>query len=146
MSERVFHIGVPGVGALAHQIWDEQAREIKAMLQWRQAWYPDAPDHPVSLRPGGDPGSMADLQRMTPAQIEALQMVGSLPSRTSRVRWFLEGMIAHHGGALEMAEDAQRNTRNATLLRLASDIIASQSQEIDQLRNLLRRDGGKPPE
>lgn len=31
MSEYVFNIGAPGVGALANSIWDEQAREIKAM-------------------------------------------------------------------------------------------------------------------
>ena len=33
MSEFVFNIGSPGVGALANGIWREQAREIKAMGQ-----------------------------------------------------------------------------------------------------------------
>ena len=40
MSEFVFNINHPGVGALANGIWSEQAREIKAMGQWRKAWYP----------------------------------------------------------------------------------------------------------
>ena len=48
MSEYVFNIGAPGVGALANSIWNEQAREIKAMRQWRKAWYPDAPIYPVA--------------------------------------------------------------------------------------------------
>jgi uncharacterized protein (DUF305 family) len=34
MSEFVFDIGSPGVGALANEIWDDQAQEIKAMGQW----------------------------------------------------------------------------------------------------------------
>ena len=72
MSEFVFDIGVPGVGALGHDIWRDQAREIKAMGQWRKAWYPDAPVYPVVLKTGGDPNAMADLTRMTPAQVEAM--------------------------------------------------------------------------
>ena len=38
MSEFVFNIGSPGVGALANGIWNEQSNEIKAMGQWRKAW------------------------------------------------------------------------------------------------------------
>ncbi|MFM7267067.1 MAG: DUF305 domain-containing protein, partial [Cyanobium sp.] len=58
MSEFVFDIGQPGVGALAKTIWRDQAQEIKAMGQWRKAWFPEAPVYPVALRPGGDPNSM----------------------------------------------------------------------------------------
>jgi len=50
MSEVVFDIGAPGVGSLAKDIWRDQAQEIKAMGQWRRAWYPDAPVYPVALR------------------------------------------------------------------------------------------------
>ena len=76
MSEYVFNIGALGVGALANSIWNEQAREIKAMRQWRKAWYPDAPVCPVALRPNGDPNSMADLVRMSPEVISAMRMSG----------------------------------------------------------------------
>jgi uncharacterized protein (DUF305 family) len=48
MSEFVFDIGSPGVGALAASIWSDQAQEIKAMGQWRKAWYPEAPVYPVA--------------------------------------------------------------------------------------------------
>ena len=40
---------------------------------------------------------MADLIRMNRAQIQAMQMVGSLPTRENRVAWFLDGMLQHHG-------------------------------------------------
>ena len=146
MSEFVFDIGVPGVGALAKQIWRDQAQEIKAMGQWRKAWLPDAPVYPVALEAGGDPNAMADLTRMSPAQIQAMQMLGSTPTRTNRVTWFLEGMLQHHGGALVMAQDALTKTTNPTLLRLARDIIIAQRNEIIEIRRMLQHDGLNKPE
>ena len=97
MSEWVFDIGAPGVGALAKQIWRDQAQEIKAMTQWRKAWYPDAPAYPVRLAPGGDPNAMVGLIRMSQDEIQAMQMIGSPPSRDQRVTQFLEAMLQHHG-------------------------------------------------
>jgi len=141
MSEVVFDIGQPGMGALAKAIWRDQAQEIKAMGQWRRAWYPEAPVYPVALKPGGDPNGLAGLERMSPAQIAAMRMTGSTPTRANRVTWFLEGMLAHHGGALEMAHDALRNSTNTTIRRLARQIIVAQRREILELRRMLRRDG-----
>jgi len=146
MSEFVFNIGSPGVGALANGIWREQAREIKAMGQWRKAWYPEAPAYPVALRPGGDPNTMAGLERMSAAQIEAMQMMGSTPSKDNRVVWFLEGMIAHHGGALEMAHNALGKSTNPSVRRLAREIIVAQRTEIIALRRMLRLEGLSKPE
>lgn len=146
MSEFVFDIGQPGVGALAKTIWRDQAQEIKAMGQWRKAWYPEAPVYPVALRPGGDPNTLEGLQRMTPAQIEAMRMMGSTPTRATRVVWFLEGMLQHHGGALQMAHDALAKSRNTTVRRLAREIIVAQRREIIELRGMLKRDGLNKPE
>lgn len=146
MSEFVFNIGSPGVGALANGIWREQAQEIKAMGQWRKAWYPEAPVYPVALRPGGDPNSMAGLERMSSAQIQAMQMMGSTPTKGNRVVWFLEGMIAHHGGALQMAHDALAKSANPTVRRLARQIIVAQRAEIIELRRMLRLEGLRKPE
>ena len=146
MGEFVFDVGQPGVGALAKRIWSDQAQEIRAMGQWRKAWYPQAPVHPVVLRPGGDPSSLADLQPMDADQRSAMQMVGSPPTPASRVTWFLEGMIEHHGGALEMAHDALRNSTNPTIQRMARQIIVAQRREIRELRSMLRRDGLDKPQ
>jgi uncharacterized protein (DUF305 family) len=146
MSEFVFDIGVPGVGSLGKAIWRDQAQEIKAMGQWRKAWYPEAPVYPVTLKSGGNPNAMADLTRMSTAQIQAMQMMGSTPNRENRVTWFLEGMIAHHGGALLMAHDALNKSRNPTIQRLARQIIVAQRQEIIELRRMLKHDGLNKPE
>ena len=146
MSEFVFDIGQPGVGALAKQIWRDQAQEIKAMGQWRKAWYPEAPVYPVALKTGGDPNSMDSLERMSAAHIQAMQMMDSTPTRENRVTWFLEGMIAHHGGALVMAHDALKKSTNTTIRRLARDIIVAQRREIIELRRMLKHDGLNKPE
>ena len=129
MSEFVFDIGVPGVGSLAKEIWRDQAREIKAMGQWRKAWYPDAPVYPVALKAGGDPNAMADLIRMGPAQIQAMQMLAASPTRSTRVNWFLEGMLQHHGGALLMAHDALIHSANPSIRAMARNIIVAQRKE-----------------
>jgi uncharacterized protein (DUF305 family) len=142
----VFDIGVPGVGSLGKEIWRDQAQEIKAMGQWRKAWYPEAPVDPVVLKSGGNPDAMADLTRMSTAQIQAMQMMGSTPTRENRVNWFLEGMLAHHGGALMMAHDALNKSTNPTIRRLARQIIVAQRREILELRRMLRRDGFNQPE
>jgi hypothetical protein len=97
MSEFVFDLGVPGLGALAKEIWRDQAQQIKAMGQWRRAWFPEAPIYPVALKPSGDPNAMADLIRMSPAQIQAMQMIASTPTRENRVTWFLEGTLQRDG-------------------------------------------------
>jgi len=146
MSEFVFNIGSPGVGALANGIWREQAREIKAMGQWRKAWYPEAPAYPVALKAGGDPNTMAGLERMSAAQIQAMQMMGSTPTKANRVVWFLEGMLAHHGGALEMAHDALGKSTNPSVRRLAREIIVAQRAEIIALRRMLGLEGLSKPE
>jgi uncharacterized protein (DUF305 family) len=146
MSEVVFDIGVPGVGSLAKDIWRDQAQEIKAMGQWRKAWFPEAPVYPVVLRAGGDPNAMADLTRMSSDMIQAMQMMASTPTRENRVTWFLEGMIEHHGGALIMAHDALDKSTNPTIRRLARDIIVAQRKEIIQLRKMLQHDGLNKPE
>ena len=146
MSEFVLNIGVPGVGSLAREIWSDQAQEIKAMGQWRRAWYPEAPIYPVALRAGGDPNALADLIRMSPGQIQAMQMLASTPTRDNRVTWFLEGMLQHHGGALIMAHDALGKSSNPTIRRLARDIIVAQRREIIQLRKMLQHDGLDKPE
>ena len=116
------------------------------MGQWRKAWYPEAPVYPVALKTAGNPNTMDSLERMSAAHIEAMRMTGSNPTRDNRVSWFLEGMIAHHGGALVMAHDAIKKSTNPTIQRLARDIIAAQRREIIELRGMLKRDGFDKPE
>jgi uncharacterized protein (DUF305 family) len=146
MSEFVFDIGSPGVGALGKTIWRDQAGEIRAMGLWRKAWYPQAPVYPVALASGGDPNSLSGLTRMSQAQIDGMRMMGELPTRENRVVWFLEGMLEHHGGALMMAHDALAKSTNPTILRFARGVIVAQRAEIIELRRMLAVEGLRKPE
>ena len=49
-------------------------------------------------------------------------------------RHFIEQMIPHHEGAIEMAKLAQERTKRPEILTLAKAIIQSQSQEITQMQ------------
>ena len=89
---------------------------------------------------------MADLVRMSPDVIAAMRMSGTKPTRDNRVQWFLEGMIEHHGGALQMAHEARQNSTNPTVLRLAREIIVAQRKEIIDLRKMLQSKGMNKPD
>ena len=146
MSEFVFDIGAPGVGALAKTIWRDQAQEIRAMGLWRKRWYPQAPVAPVVLAPGGDPDALSGLTRMRAEQITAMRMVGDPPAPEHRVVWFLEGMLFHHGMALMMAHDALAKSSNPTVRRFARQVIVAQRGEIIELRRMLATEGLRKPE
>jgi uncharacterized protein (DUF305 family) len=73
-------------------------------------------------------------------------MIHTTPTAASRVTWFLEGMLHHHGGALRMADDALAKSHNPTIRRLARAIIVAQRQEIIRLRRMLQHDGLNKPD
>jgi len=46
---------------------------------------------------------------------------------------FIDEMIVHHQGAIEMAEEALKVSKRPEILKLASDIISAQESEITQM-------------
>ena len=72
--------------------------------------------------------------------------LGAAPSTSTRVVWFLEGMLHHHGAALQMAHDGQRKSTNPAIYRLARQIILVQRMEIRELRRMLQLEGRSRPE
>lgn len=52
-------------------------------------------------------------------------------------KYFLELMIEHHRGAIVMAEAVLERTHEALVVGLATNIVASQSAEIEYMRSLL---------
>lgn len=58
---------------------------------------------------------------------------------------FLDTMIAHHQGAVDMANLAMTNTNNADLKKFSTQIIADQTKEIKQMKDWREKwFGGKP--
>jgi len=115
----------PAVVALAEQIRAAQAPEIEQM----QAWL-DGQDAGM----GGDHSGHGGMEGMlSDEQIAAL----GAAEGAEFDRLFLEGMIAHHEGAVAMAEDVRADGDDPELAALADAIIAAQEQEIAEMRALL---------
>jgi len=50
---------------------------------------------------------------------------------------FLRGMIVHHLGAIEMAEELLRQTERPELVEMANNIISAQTAEVDMMKGWL---------
>lgn len=109
------------VQALASQIKSAQAPEIEQMKSWG------------SSHMGSHAGHMMDGM-LSDEEMEEL----SQASGPDFDRLFLEGMIKHHEGAIEMAEMIV-NSQNLEASTLAKNIIDSQRSEIETMKTLLTR-------
>ena len=48
---------------------------------------------------------------------------------------FITGMIAHHQGAIDMANLAKQNAKHDEIKNLANDIVAAQTKEINEMKS-----------
>lgn len=108
----------PELRQMAEEIIAAQAKEIEEMAAWRQEWYPDLPPT------GGMGMEMGEM------------MIGEDASVPFDQR-FLEAMISHHQGAIEMARMAQQMAERAEIMALAGAIIDAQEAEIEQMQSWL---------
>ncbi|MCX6402852.1 MAG: DUF305 domain-containing protein [Actinobacteria bacterium] len=108
--------------SLASQIKSEQSPEIKQMETWLESvGMPDM--HHMMEMPGFvEESDFAALKKLTGAEFD--------------IR-FLELMIGHHEGAIEMAQDIKGNT-NSEVKALSDEIISSQTAEITEMKNLIK--------
>ncbi|MER6592025.1 DUF305 domain-containing protein [Micromonospora purpureochromogenes] len=121
----------PEVKRLAGQIKAAQAPEIATMTGWLTAWGRPVPSGSPSggHHDHGMPGMMSDAD------------MGKLAAASGREfdRQFLAMMIAHHQGAITMAEQEIANGVNADAKAMAQQIITAQQGEIDTMRKILAR-------
>jgi uncharacterized protein (DUF305 family) len=73
----------------------------------------------------------------TPAQVEELRALTGIEAE----RRFLELMIAHHQGAVEMADAVLARSTNPVVVALAQSIVDSQTSEIDLMTDMLAERG-----
>jgi uncharacterized protein (DUF305 family) len=112
----------PEVLALATSIRDAQGPEITQMQSWLdQSNYSGT--HAGHMDMGGML-SNEELAKLAIAKGAAFD------------RLFLEGMIAHHEGAIQMAEMIKDST-NSEVKKLFTNIVSSQSAEIEAMKALL---------
>ncbi|GAB3603924.1 DUF305 domain-containing protein [Microbacterium aureliae] len=114
------------VADLAQQIKDAQQPEIDQMEEWLDEWDVDMPGSDGDHMGHGD-GMMSE------GDMDALEDAEGAEAS----KLFLEQMIQHHEGALEMAEVALENGESADVRALAEAIVESQTAEIELMREML---------
>ena len=109
----------PDVLQLAQEIKDAQSPEIELMKSW------------PGVKASTHAGHMMDGMLSESELSELRQAKGKEFDRL-----FLQGMIKHHQGAIEMAQKVA-TSNNKDVVNLSTAIIAAQKLEIDTMNELL---------
>ncbi|MGX1694951.1 DUF305 domain-containing protein [Microbacterium keratanolyticum] len=112
------------VRTLAEEIKAAQGPEIERMNEWLAEWGVGSDGH-AGMDHGDGMMSAEDM-----ANLEAA-------NGADAARLFLEQMIVHHEGAVEMAQVAVENGEDPDVRALAQEVIDAQQIEIATMRDLL---------
>ena len=131
----------PEVAELANAIRDAQAPEVEQMVDWLTAWGEEVPETSMDHANAGH-----DMSEMTPMDgmddvpgmmtAEEMQALMDAPDAEFQDLW-LEMMVEHHRGAIEMALTEQGEGLFEPAVQLAEDIEAAQESEIDVMEGWL---------
>ena len=140
--------GIPEeVTALAEQIKAAQGPEITQLESWLEQWGEptEMPETGNNDMPGMDEGMDEGMDGME--GMEGMEMEGMMSEEdmqalsdaqgTDAARLFLEQMIAHHEGAIDMAQTEIEDGQFPDAVEMARTIVDTQQQEIDTMRQLL---------
>ena len=107
----------PEVRELAQNVIATQTKEIATLEGWRDQWYPDATE--AAYTP-----MMADPAGLNPNEAD---------------RAFLEGMVEHHQGAIDMAQSylGANYEKRGDVVQMAEAIVNAQTGEITQMQEWL---------
>jgi uncharacterized protein (DUF305 family) len=125
---------------LGLRIQVSQTDEIRMMQRWLQAHGQEAPDPhamhmPGMIMPGMDHGPMMPGM-LTPEEMARLATLKGVEFD----RFFLTGMIKHHGGAIGMVQELFASpgaAQDSNIYAFASDVVADQQMEIDRMSGML---------
>lgn len=118
----------PQLRAFAQKVIDDQSKEIDQLRGWREQWYSGKPPAINMSMPGMmnegmkimNGAHMKDMDEMEPAHLD---------------NHFLNMMIPHHQGAIDMAKEAEKNAEHSEIKDLAKRIVTAQSAEIKQMQD-----------
>ena len=133
----------PEVQQLAEDIREAQGPEIETMSDWLQDWDEEVPetmrDHSNA---GHDMEGMGDtmdgLASDMPGMMsgEDFDELENASDAEFQDMW-LEMMVEHHEGAVEMAKEQQENGQYKPAVDLAGDVVTTQTAEIEKMKALL---------
>ncbi|WAL49887.1 DUF305 domain-containing protein [Rhodococcus pyridinivorans] len=133
------------VSELAEQIKAAQGPEIEELESWLNEW-----GEPAQMpEMGNDMPGMDGMDGMDEGMdgMGGMEMEGMMSEEdmqalsdaqgTDAARLFLEQMIAHHEGAVEMAQTEIEDGQFPDAVQMARTIVDTQQQEIETMRQLL---------
>lgn len=129
----------PRVLDLAGRIEAAQLPEIETMTGLLEEWGEPLPEETDSSMGGMSHGSDGmDMGGMSDEDMTAMEAA----SGAEFDRMFLEMMIGHHRGAVQMAEEEIAEGSNPDAVDLARTIVDAQNAEIQEMETLLAELGG----
>jgi uncharacterized protein (DUF305 family) len=118
----------PRVTELANEIKAAQGPEIQQMQGWLTQW------GTPSMPPMSGHGDMAGMSGMMSEQdMTALKDTQGVDAS----KLFLTQMIAHHEGAITMAQNEIKDGQYPPAIEMAHAIVTTQQQEIDTMKGIL---------
>ena len=118
----------PPVTELANQIKAAQGPEIQQMQSWLTQW------GTPSMPPMSGHGDMTGMSGMMSQQdMTALKDAHGVDAS----KLFLTQMIAHHEGAITMAQNEIKDGQYPPAVAMAHAIVITQQQEIDAMKGIL---------
>ncbi len=115
---------------LAQQISAAQQPEIDTMKAFLVQWKENPQDDTGHADHSGHPGTAGMVDETTMAKLQAAN------GAEFETLW-LQSMVSHHQGAIEMAKAEVANGQNVDAKQLAQNIITAQQAEIDRMKTML---------
>ncbi len=116
-------VQLPELKALTKRIPADQQKEIDQMKAWREQWYGAVPPAENMQMPGMSSSMNMDMSQMS-----------SMKAGEDYDAMFIDMMIPHHEGAIQMSQDALVKAEHQEVKTLAKQIIDQQQKEIDQMK------------
>jgi len=131
----------PEIETLAEDIRAAQAPEIETMTDWLQQWDEPVPetvrDHAHAGGDGHGGTDMEDDMNM-PGMMSAEDMTALENAQGAAFEeMWLEMMIEHHQGAIEMALTEQEEGEHPPAIELAEEVETSQQSEVEAMQEIL---------
>ena len=133
----------PRIARLAEEIRVDQTREIDTMSGWLRDWDEPVPETGFATGDGhthsDDPyGAMGGDHPGMPGMMSAdeLRTLAEAPADEFDALW-IQMMVAHHEGAIQMAQEVQDEGRSEDVADLAGEIESAQRAEVKDLKGWL---------
>ena len=131
----------PEVAELADAVRAAQAPEVEQMVDWLTGWGEEVPETSLDhSHAGHDVDEMSPVEGMDdmPGMMttEEMQALADAPDAEFQDLW-LEMMVRHHEGAIEMARTEAEHGHFKPAVALAEEIEAAQEAELETMQGLV---------